>query len=151
MGERDIPLVDLNTFKISSYDYTHSNRGDDYLPLIRRVVNYNPIILATPTYWYTMSAQMKTFIDRLSDLLGIGKEIGRELRGKSLYVITTYDTSRPEGFEYPFKETCAYMGLNYLGTSFIYHGEDEALKNRNDEELRKALQAVFSFPGQVRG
>lgn len=142
IGKRDIPVVDLNALSISPYDYTHNNKNDDYLPLMRRVIQHDLIILATPVYWYTMSAQMKIFIDRLSDLLSIEKDLGRELRGKSLFVVANYNTSLPEGFEFPFSQTCSYMGMTYLGTSFIYVGQDEGLKAPNEGELQKALKFV---------
>jgi len=85
-----IPVVDLNTLDITPYDYAHKNKDDDYLPLMERIMHHNPIILATPVYWYTPSAVMKTFIDRLSDLLTIRKDLGRGLANKDLYVITSY-------------------------------------------------------------
>ncbi len=98
----DALIVDLNTLKISPYDYEHRNIDDDYLPLMKKVVEHDLIILATPVYWYSMSAQMKTFIDRLNDLLEVGKDIGRKLRGKRLFVIASLGTSMPKGFEEPF-------------------------------------------------
>jgi multimeric flavodoxin WrbA len=33
------------------------------------VLAHDQIILATPIYWYAVSAAMKNFLDRLSDLL----------------------------------------------------------------------------------
>lgn len=59
------------------------------------MVCYNPIILATPVYWYSMSALMKTFIDRWGDLLDIRKDIGRRLTNKELYIITSFGESMP--------------------------------------------------------
>lgn len=44
-----------------------------------------------------MSALMKTFIDRWSDLLNIRKDIGRRLTNKELYVITSFGESIPRG------------------------------------------------------
>lgn len=118
--EARIPLVDLNDLRIDPFDYTHENQSDDYLPLMERIVaNYDPLILATPVYWYTMSAQMKIFIDRLSDLLTIRKDLGRGLAGKTLLVLACYGSSFPEGFDFPFSQTCDYMKMRY-GGSFLY-------------------------------
>ena len=102
----DIPIVELSRLNISFFDYEHLNQGDDYIPLMERILEHDPIILATPVYWYTMSAQMKVFIDRLSDCLAIRKDIGRKLKGKKMYVITTFGTSMPEAFEDAFRQTC---------------------------------------------
>jgi putative NADPH-quinone reductase len=140
---RDIPIIDLNTFVIAPYDYDYRNQGDDYLPLMKRVVTYNPIILATPVYWYTMSAQMKIFLDRLSDLLDVAKDVGRQLRGKTIYVLASYNTSLPKGFEDPFSQTCEYMGMIYAGCSFIYGGKKPDLREKNISEIEKVRHLLF--------
>ena len=137
------PIIDLKTLNISAYDYGHNNQNDDYIPLMKKVVQYDTILLATPVYWYTMSATMKIFIDRLSDLLRIDKDTGRALKGKNLFVLATFSTSIPEGFEYPFQQTCAYMEIKYLGCSLIHTGEDQALLQKNKDEYDRAKTIVL--------
>lgn len=110
-----VPIIDLKNFNISHYDYNYENRHDDFLSLSEKMIQYNPIILATPVYWYTMSALMKTFMDRWSDLLDIRKDIGRRLAQKELFVISSYGTSIPKGFEDAFSQTCAYLDMQYKG------------------------------------
>src|SRR5690606_23204552 len=71
-------MIDLNDYNISHYDYNHENRNDDYLPLIKDIIErYETWVIATPVYWYAMSSIMKVFFDRFSDLLTIEKELGR--------------------------------------------------------------------------
>ena len=123
VGDADTPVVDLLTLNISDYDYNYKNQNDDFIPLIEHLLKFDTIILATPVYWYTMSATMKIFIDRISDLLDIRKDLGRRLRGKKLFVIASFGTSLPKGFEDTFAQTCEYLGMYYLGTSFIYDGD----------------------------
>lgn len=109
-------VVDLKTLDISYFDYTHANQDDDFLPLATRLTEYENIILATPVYWYTMSAIMKTFLDRWSDLLKIRKDIGRKFRGKRLFIIAcSSDETVYPYFDEPFKLTADYMGMTYLG------------------------------------
>ena len=63
-------IIDLKKKKIGYFDYTHSNADDDFIPLMKdTVARYDCIVFASPVYWYTMSAEMKTFFDRLTDLL----------------------------------------------------------------------------------
>ena len=63
-----------------------------------------------------MSATLKTFIDRISDLLKIRKELGRQLRGKKMMVIAcSSDESEYPSFWEPFKLTAEYLGMDYLG------------------------------------
>ena len=79
-----LDIVDLNDKNIGYYDYSHANEEDDYIPLVERVLNYDLIFFVTPVYWYSMSAIMKTFFDRITDLLTIRKDLGRKLRGKMM-------------------------------------------------------------------
>ena len=52
------------------------------------IQKYDTIIFATPVYWYSMSGTLKTFFDRLSDLLHYKKELGRQMRGKKMAMIS---------------------------------------------------------------
>ncbi len=120
-------LLDLNDFDISYYDYEHRNQGDDFLPLMEKIAeNYEVIIFATPVYWYSMSAVMKTFFDRMSDLLTIRKELGRKLRGKKMGAISCgYDDDTVEGLDMPFRESANYLGMEYLGHVYTWVVADE--------------------------
>lgn len=126
-----IDLVDLNTLNITPYDYEHRNQNDDFIPLIERIITYDIIIIATPVYWYSMSTQVKIFLDRFADLLEIRKDLGRRLKRKKLFVLASFKSSYPIGFEATFEQLCDYLGMEYLGTSFIYSGTEnlEFLKN----------------------
>ena len=67
-------IIDLRSKDIAEYDYNYNNSDDDFLPLIREIVEkYDTLVFATPIYWYTMSGIMKTFLDRISDCLKIDK------------------------------------------------------------------------------
>lgn len=114
--EINCPLMDLKNKTIGPYDYEYNNQDDDFLPLIREVVQYDLIIFITPVYWYTMSGLMKTFFDRISDCIRVEKELGRKLRGKSMAAVAC--GSGPEEvdcFFMPFKKSADYLGMNYLG------------------------------------
>jgi len=143
IGNKDIPIIDLKTLDISPYDYNHNNKDDDYFPLMKKVIEHDLIVLATPVYWYSVSSFIKTFIDRLSDLLEIQKDLGRKLRGKKLFVIASFSTSLPEFFEKPIELTCEYMGIKYQGCSFIYNGEDLNLQQNNKAEIIKAKEIIL--------
>ena len=55
---------------------------DDMIDIFSQVKNADVLVLATPTYFMTMSGQMKTFIDRLlPEWQGLG--------GKEVYIIVT--------------------------------------------------------------
>ncbi len=110
-------VVNLSDYEISHYDYESKNLDDDFLPLIRRIIdNYDNLMFATPVYWYNMSGVMKVFFDRFSDLLRIKKDLGRQLRGKNMGVISNSHNETIEDTYYiPFQKTADYLGINYLG------------------------------------
>ena len=117
--ESGIDVIDLSDYNISHYDYESKNKEDDFLPLIRRILEeYDTLIFATPIYWYNMSGIMKVFFDRFSDLIRIEKETGRKLRGKKIGVISnSHDNEIEESFYIPFKKTADYLGMEYLGNA----------------------------------
>ena len=55
---------------------------DDAAEIIEKMVAANVIVMATPVYFYTMSAQMKTLIDRCCGLY-------TEMKNKEFYFIVT--------------------------------------------------------------
>ena len=116
-NQQEFDLLDLNGKNISYYDYESKNQHDDFLPTMEDIVSkYQTIIFATPVYWYSMSAVMKTFFDRISDLLRIRKEVGRKLRGMNMAMLSCSNgDDRILHFEMPFIESAKYLGMNYLG------------------------------------
>jgi|SRR5690606_4775835 len=120
-------IIDLNDFNISYYDYDHKNRNDDFINLVKRMIyNYDVFIFATPVYWYSMSGIMKVFFDRLTDLLDNEKELGRELRGKNMAVLTSsIGDNLGDKFWFPFKETAKYLGMNYIGNIHTIAGKEQ--------------------------
>lgn len=109
-------LFDLSDYTMSFYDYEHLNSDDDFLPLMLQLIEFDHITFVTPMYWYSMCAQMKLFVDRLSDLLTIDTSLGRKLRGKNCSLVSTgYDTSAPDCLWQPFDLTAKYLGMHYQG------------------------------------
>lgn len=113
----NIDVVNLSQYNISYYDYESKNRDDDFIPLIKNIIEkYDTLIFATPVYWYSMSGIMKVFFDRFSDLIRIEKETGRRLKGKKMAVISNSHDSKIENeFYTPFRKSATYLGMDYLG------------------------------------
>ena len=118
-------LVDLRIRSFSDYDYAHANRDDDFAELADALVTHNCIVLATPVHWYSMSATMKRFVDRLSDLVTIRKPLGRALAGRHLFVATTStDPELPAGFEQTFRSTAEYLDMAWGGCLHVCFKRD---------------------------
>ena len=135
VDQHKFKFQDLNELVIMPFDYEHENRDDDFLGFMRHVVkSYDTLILATPVYWYSMSGIMKNFIDRFTDLLTIEKEMGRQLRGKSLLTVSVskFDDC-PEDFRLPFKSTSEYLGMDWKGYAHFPVDEKSICESRLKE------------------
>jgi len=114
--EYNYDIIDLNDYKFGYFDYENKNANDDFLPLMKKIVTYDHIIFLSPVYWYSMSAIMKTFFDRITDLMKWHKDLGRLLRGKKMSVISN---GRDDTFHlcfFPaFEKSANYLGMTYAG------------------------------------
>ena len=114
-------LADLRKLKISAYDYEHANLNDDFIPLTEKMIQAKIVVLISPVYWYSMSAQMKTFLDRWSDLVTVRKDLGRKLKGTKLIVVScSNDNDLGDGFSLPFSQTAKYMGMEFEGYFHVW-------------------------------
>ncbi len=60
---------------------------DDMQPIYRELRKSDAWILASPVYWFTMSAQLKIFMDRCFALLGDGNKV---FRGKKIAIAMSF-------------------------------------------------------------
>jgi len=130
-------IIDLYTKNIGHYDYEYRNTDDDFFDIMQEVIKkYDTIIFATPVYWYSMSGVLKVFFDRLSDLIRIHKDLGRQLRGKNMMMISCSNSNDlTEGFAIPFRESANYLGMDYLGNIHTWIEDDsipEIVKTKID-------------------
>jgi multimeric flavodoxin WrbA len=97
-----------------------SNRGrcvqdDDMAGILEKMTTADVLVMATPVYFYTMNAQMKTLIDRTHPKFP-------DLGTKDIYFIVTAADSRKEALERTIEGfrgfTSCYSGLNEKGIVF---------------------------------
>lgn len=116
----NIEVVDLASIRMSAFDYEHRNRNDDFESLMKRVLEFDQLLFATPVYWYAVAPSMKVFLDRISDFLELPDLLneGRRLRGKRAYVVCTsiYDEP-PASFMNAFRDTFNYLGIHFGGVA----------------------------------
>jgi multimeric flavodoxin WrbA len=127
--------IDLLDYTIHPFRYDGNYSADDqYIELIEQHILPRPhLILASPVYWYTMSGTMKHFVDRFTDLLTTHKDLGRQLRGKSIGVLScSGDANVEHSFFIAFRLTAEYLGMHY-GPE--YHGWVDA--NDHQVAIRK--------------
>jgi multimeric flavodoxin WrbA len=89
---------------------------DDMTKLYDKVLAADVIILASPIYWWNMTAQMKTFIDRLY-ALDFAKDA---LKGKKLVFLTTYGGPEYESSGAGIVEQSLTSMANFTGMDFVH-------------------------------
>lgn len=138
----DLEIIKLNDYNIGFFDYKLKHKADDHLPLVRKILEYDKVIFACPVYWYTMPAQMKVFFDRFSDILVIEKDVGRQLRGKKAYILSTgADTKPKRSFEEVFRNSFKYLGMKYQ--SMLYAACPETYIEADNISNIKAFSDEF--------
>lgn len=65
--------------------------GDQLARTVATMPEYDVIVIATPTYWMSYTAQVKMFIDRMGSLIKYSEsgEIRTPLAGKALAILAT--------------------------------------------------------------
>jgi multimeric flavodoxin WrbA len=108
---------------------------DDMQMLYPKLRAADAIVLASPIYWFTMSAQLKLCIDRWYALEGSG---GMGLKGKQLGVLLAYgDTDLYKSGAInairTFQDLCRYEGTELVG--MVYGSAMEAGEIQNQENV----------------
>lgn len=144
-GLDDARLVDLKDYRIAPYDYAEVYADDDFHLLAGAMTKARIIVFASPVYWYSMSAPMKIFFDRLTDLTGSRKPLGKSLAGKSAFLIASGGSAAaPAAFEPPFADTARYFRMGWGGMLYAADGAidpaaiDEFAARIRDAALRIA-------------
>jgi multimeric flavodoxin WrbA len=145
-AELGIEIIDLASMRMSAYDYEHRNRHDDFEPLMKRVLEFEQIVFASPVYWYAVSPPVKVFLDRISDFLELPDLVndGRRLRGKTAYVVCTsiYEHA-PTSFIGSFAETFEYLGMHFGGVAHA-NCRNGYISEKHDDEAKKFVRLVKS-------
>ncbi len=132
----------LRDYDISHYDYNHQYPGEDFLKLIHKLRSYDIWIIASPVYWYSLSGRTKVFLDRLTDLLELHREIREELRGKSLAALSvSKNDDVPSSFYDPLILTAKYLGMSYIGGIHAF-SSDRSLNAVSIKRLDNFVQNI---------
>ncbi|MER6444389.1 flavodoxin [Streptomyces venezuelae] len=77
------------------------------------------VVIASPLYWYSLSAQTKRYLDYWSGWLTVpGSDFKQRMAGRTLWGVTAMadrDEVRAEGLVTSLHHTAAYMGMRFGG------------------------------------
>jgi multimeric flavodoxin WrbA len=91
--------------------------NDEAKPVLKRMADVDVIVMATPLYFFSASAQIKLIFDRIFSLYKWNNETGAmktALKGKELVVIaSSFEEEGLDALEAPFKITADYTGMPF--------------------------------------
>lgn len=107
------PIIDMRHSEEGFQD-----RNDDYNSIIERMLTHEILIFSTPIYWYSMSGEMKNFIDRWSQSLRDFPDFKSRMASKKAYVIAVGgDDPYIKGLPMiqQFKHIFDFIGIDFEG------------------------------------
>lgn len=115
---------------------------DDMQQIYPDILAADVLILASPIFWWNITAQAKQFVDRLYAL-----NYGDNFKGKRFVLLTTYGDKDPnsgvEIIKNMFEDICEYLGMDFIQLYGVCSGEvsvQDNSKAKNDVyNLGKAL------------
>ncbi len=109
--------------------------SDDMQLLYPRILDADAIVIVSPVYWFTVSAQTKLFMDRCYALVDAD---GYLLRGKKIGIVMTYGDSDPfdsgavNAFR-TFQDAYRYVGAEIV--DMVYGSADAAGDIQENAEI----------------
>jgi len=159
-------LVDLNKLNMKpclgcdacKEDLGHCVQKDDLTPLMEEMGTCDAVVLGTPVYWFHVSAQFKTLVDRLYCFYGFEidpetndyKEILAFPAGKKVVFVTSRgDPEDKKDYEVYYgymNEWLKVVGMALLASTveFVHHygSWNEKDAARKDTELLASAESV---------
>ncbi|MGW2016904.1 flavodoxin family protein [Streptomyces sp. NPDC001927] len=116
--------VDLSRLPLPDFqDGRHEGEGwpvgENEEALRQATLAATDVVLASPLYWYTLSAQTKRYLDYWSGWLNVpGSDFKQRMAGRTLWgvsVMAHRDDIVADGLETTLHHTAAYMGMRFGG------------------------------------
>ncbi len=115
---------------------------DDMHILYPKIRDTMGLIIASPVYWFTMSAQTKIFMDRC---YAMGGPDGYDWKGKKVGIIMTYADDDPfksgavNAF-HTFRDAFSYLGAEIVG--FVYGQASKAGEISGNKNILKQARKL---------
>jgi len=107
---------------------------DDAKPVLKKMAEVDVLVMATPLYFFSMSAQLKLVFDRMFSLYKWDNEAGTmktPLKGKKLVLIASaYENIGLDALEKPFALTADYTGMEFESLLVPNAGVSGEIKNK---------------------
>ena len=119
--------------------------NDEVAQNVASLPEYDVIVLATPLYWWSYSAQLKIFIDRMISLSKVSDPENYQslLAGKTLALIATAGGPMEDNLELlerQWKEPANMFGCSYLSCLFPNTPPEAGVLTKDPSAVKKAKE-----------
>jgi multimeric flavodoxin WrbA len=118
--------------KIKEYECTIN---DDAKPVLAKIAKADVIVIATPLYFFSASAQIKMIFDRMFSLYKWDNDAGTmetPLMGKTMILLASaFEDVGLDALEKPFVITAKYTGMNFRSLLIPNAGISGEIKKLN--------------------
>ncbi|WP_137991456.1 flavodoxin family protein [Streptomyces vilmorinianum] len=115
----DLARLPLPDFQDGRHETAGWSAGENEETLRQATLEATDIVLASPLYWYTLSAQTKRYLDYWSGwLTAPGSDFKERMAGRTLWGVTVMahrEDSVAGGLETTLNHTAAYLGMRFGG------------------------------------
>jgi multimeric flavodoxin WrbA len=126
---------------------------DDMIPLYKKIISIDKIIIASPIFFYGVTAQTKAFIDRTQALWNRKRLLQRkgewvenpERKGFFISVAATKGARIFEGAILTMKYGYDAMGIEYAGDFLVTGPDKRGDMAKYEQKLTEALEAGKNF------
>lgn len=140
LNDMDYLIVNLIDYHIDQIG--QQSEKDEFFKVIEHISHADHIVFCTPVYWSDMTGYLKTFIDRLTDIMDTPMESDQApLNNANTYLVIT--GSSPEdaipGIENVIKHISRRFYMNYKGMIRNDHEAETVnhlIKKNSDQKSR---------------
>ncbi|MFJ8585638.1 flavodoxin family protein [Streptomyces sp. NPDC093595] len=115
----DLARVPLPDFQDGRHESEAWQAAEPEETLRQATLEATDIVIASPLYWYSLSAQTKRYLDYWSGWLTVpGSDFKQRMAGRTLWGVTVMadrGEARAEGLVTTLNHTAAYMGMRFGG------------------------------------
>ncbi|MFI8101044.1 flavodoxin family protein [Streptomyces sp. NPDC086023] len=150
----DLSRMPLPDFQDGRHDDDSWTAGEHEEALRRATLEATDVVIASPLYWYSLSAQAKRYLDYWSGWLSVpGSDFKERVAGRTLWGVTAMadrDEARAEPLVASLEHTAAYLGMRFGGV-LLGNGsrpgqirdDERAMVRAKTFFAREALPAAF--------
>jgi multimeric flavodoxin WrbA len=125
-------------------DGRYPTPGGDEKLLLDATLAATDLVIASPVYWYSVSASAKLYLDHWAGWLRVpGADFKARMRGKSMWAVgahTSKDEAAIEPFQGTLRLSAEYLGMRWQGALLAYANRPGQVM---DDEAALARAAAF--------